>query len=442
MLGAAGTGRQPVAVGGARARHRVRATAHRQTCRGWPAPGAHRRVRQRIFARAAAVGVARSHRRAAPSRTQRRSGRGIAPLSQHLFRLRGCSAVGLGSGRPRREAISANIPGFCASELVMKKPVTVTITGAAGNIGYALAFRVASGQMLGPEQPINLNLLEIPAAAAAVQGVVMELNDCAFRTLNKVTATSDATVAFKDCEFAMLVGARPRGPGMERKDLLLENAKIFSAQGKALDAVASRDVRVLVVGNPANTNSLIAQRNAPSLAPNRFTAMTRLDHNRGLAQLTEKTGAPLADVKKIIIWGNHSATQYPDLHHATVAGKPALSLVEAGWFKDTYIPTVQQRGAAIIKARGTSSAASAAAALDHVHDWMLGTPAGDWVSMAVPSDGSYGIPEGVIYSYPVTCKQGEYSIVQGLSINDFSREKMQATHRELLEERDGVKDLL
>ncbi len=325
----------------------------------------------------------------------------------------------------------------------MKKPVTVTITGAAGNIGYALAFRVASGQMLGADQPINLNLLEIPAASAAVQGVVMELNDCAFPTLNKVTASSDASVGFKDCSFAMLVGARPRGPGMERKDLLLENAKIFSAQGKALDAVASRDVRVLVVGNPANTNALIAQRNAPSLPAHRFTAMTRLDHNRGLAQLTEKSGAPLAEVKKVIIWGNHSATQYPDLHHATVAGKPALSVVETGWFKDTYIPTVQQRGAAVIKARGSSSAASAAAAaLDHVHDWMLGTPAGDWVSMAVPSDGSYGIPEGVIYSYPVTCKNGEYSIVSGLSIAEFSREKMQATHRELLEERDGVKDLI
>ena len=325
----------------------------------------------------------------------------------------------------------------------MKKPVTVTITGAAGNIGYALAFRVASGQMLGVDQPINLNLLEIPAALGAVGGVVMELNDCAFPTLNKVSASSDANVAFKDCDFAMLVGARPRGPGMERKDLLLENAKIFSAQGKALDAVASRDVRVLVVGNPANTNSLIAQRNAPSLKPQNFTAMTRLDHNRGLAQLTEKTGAPLADVKKVIIWGNHSATQYPDLHHATVGGKPALSVVDAGWFKDAYIPTVQQRGAAVIKARGSSSAASAAAAaLDHVHDWMLGTRDGDWVSMAVPSDGSYGIPEGVIYSYPVTCKNGTYSVVKGLEINDFSREKMQATHRELLEERDGVKDLI
>jgi malate dehydrogenase len=325
----------------------------------------------------------------------------------------------------------------------MKKPVTVTITGAAGNIGYALAFRVASGQMLGADQPINLNLLEIPAAAAAVSGVVMELNDCAFPTLNKVTATHDAQVAFRDCNFAMLVGARPRGPGMERKDLLLENAKIFSAQGKALDAVAGRDVRVLVVGNPANTNALIAQRNAPSLPPKRFTAMTRLDHNRGVAQLTEKSGAPLNEVKRVIIWGNHSATQYPDLHHATVSGKPALSVVETGWFKDTYIPTVQQRGAAIIKARGTSSAASAAsAALDHVHDWMRGTAPGDWVSMAVAADGSYGIPEGVIYSYPVTCKDGEYSIIQGLSIGEFSREKMQATHRELLEERDGVKDLI
>jgi malate dehydrogenase len=325
----------------------------------------------------------------------------------------------------------------------MKKPVTVTITGAAGNIGYALAFRVASGQMLGADQPINLNLLEIPAASAAVHGVVMELNDCAFATLNKVTATSEAGTAFKDCEFAMLVGARPRGPGMERKDLLLENAKIFSAQGKALDAAASRDVRVLVVGNPANTNSLIAQRNAPSLSPKRFTAMTRLDHNRGLAQLTEKTGAKLADVKKMTIWGNHSATQYPDLHHATVGGKPALSLVEESWFKENFIPTVQQRGAAVIKARGTSSAASAAAAaLDHMRDWMLGTPAGDWVSMGIPSDGSYDIPEGVIYSYPVTCKGGEYSIVQGLSISEFSREKMAATHRELLEERDGVKDLI
>jgi malate dehydrogenase len=325
----------------------------------------------------------------------------------------------------------------------MKKPVTVTITGAAGNIGYALAFRVAAGQMLGADQPVNLNLLEIPAAAAAVQGVVMELNDCAFLTLNKVTATDDAKVAFKDCDIAMLVGARPRGPGMERKDLLLENAKIFSAQGKALNEVASRDVRVLVVGNPANTNALIAQRNAPSLPPQNFTAMTRLDHNRALAQVSEKTGTPLAKIAKAIIWGNHSATQYPDLHHATVDGKPAIPAVGESWFKESFIPTVQQRGAAVIKARGTSSAASAgSAALDHIHDWVLGSRQNDWVSMGVPSDGSYGIPEGVIYSYPVTCKGGKYSIVQGLDIGEFSRQKMQATHRELLEERDGVKDLI
>jgi malate dehydrogenase len=325
----------------------------------------------------------------------------------------------------------------------MKKPVTVTITGAAGNIGYALAFRVASGQMLGPDQPVNLRLLEIPPALAAAQGVVMELNDCAFPTLNDVSAVAEAMAGFKDCDVAMLVGARPRGPGMERKDLLLENAKIFSAQGKALDAVASRDVRVLVVGNPANTNSLIAQRNAPSLNPKHFTAMTRLDHNRAIAQLAEKTGAAVSDIKKMIIWGNHSATQYPDIAHATVGGKPAKGLVDDAWFKDNFIPTVQQRGAAIIKARGTSSAASAASsAIDHIHDWVLGTPAGDWVSMAVPSDGSYGIAEGVIYSYPVTCKNGEYSIVQGLAVDPFSRGKMDATHRELREERDGVKDLI
>ncbi len=325
----------------------------------------------------------------------------------------------------------------------MKKPVTVTITGAAGNIGYALAFRVASGQMLGPDQPVNLNLLEIPPALGAAQGVVMELNDCAFPTLHKATASADANTAFRDCDFAMLVGARPRGPGMERKDLLLENAKIFSAQGKALDAVASRNVRVLVVGNPANTNSLIAQRNAPSLPARNFTAMTRLDHNRGLALLADQTGAAVAAVKQLIVWGNHSATQYPDLNHAAVGGKPALSLVDQTWFRETFIPTVQQRGAAIIKARGTSSAASAAsAAIDHIHDWVLGTAPGDWVSMAVPADGSYGIPEGVIYSYPVTCANGEYRIVQNLAIDEFSRGKMRATHQELCEERDGVKDLL
>jgi len=325
----------------------------------------------------------------------------------------------------------------------MKTPINVAITGAAGQIGYALAFRVASGQMLGPDQPVNLHLLEITPALGALQGVVMELNDCAFPTLNKVVATDDANVAFKDCHAALLVGARPRGPGMERKDLLLANAQIFSAQGKALDAVADRKVRVLVVGNPANTNSLIAMKNAPSLDPKRFTAMVRLDHNRALSQLAEKTGTHVTDLKKVIIWGNHSATQFPDLHHATVAGKPALSLVDQAWYADTFIPVVQQRGAAIIKARGASSAASAASsAIDHIRDWVLGTPAGDWVSMGVPSDGSYGIPEGVIYGFPVTCSGGKYEIVQGLGINEFSRARMAATHKELLEERDGVKDLI
>ena len=325
----------------------------------------------------------------------------------------------------------------------MKKPVTVTITGAAGNIGYALAFRVASGQMLGADQPVNLNLLEIPAAQGTVSGVVMELHDCAFSTVNRITATDDAKIAFRDCDYAMLVGARPRGPGMERKDLLLENAKIFSAQGKAMNEVASRDVRVLVVGNPANTNSLIAQRNAPSLNQKNFTAMTRLDHNRGRAQVALKAGVAVAAVRHIIIWGNHSGTQYPDLHHATVDGKQALSIVGESWFRETYIPTVQQRGAAVIKARGTSSAASAAAAaIDHIHDWALGSASGDWVSMAVASDGSYGIPPGVIYSFPVTCQNGQYAIVQGLGIDEFSRARMQATYDELCEERDGVKDLL
>jgi malate dehydrogenase len=325
----------------------------------------------------------------------------------------------------------------------MKTPVNVAITGAAGQIGYALAFRVASGAMLGPDQPINLHLLEITPALNALQGVVMELNDCAFPTLNKIVATDDAKVAFKDCDVALLVGARPRGPGMERKDLLVANAQIFSAQGKALDAVASRDVRVLVVGNPANTNSLIAQRNAPGLNPRNFTAMVRLDHNRALSQLAEKTGSHSTRIKKVTIWGNHSATQYPDLHNALVEDKPALSLVDQKWYSETFIPVVQQRGAAIIKARGQSSAASAAsAAIDHVRDWVKGTPDGDWVSMAVPSDGSYGIPAGVIYGYPVTCKNGDYQIVQGLSINEFSRARMDATHKELLEERDGVKELI
>jgi len=325
----------------------------------------------------------------------------------------------------------------------MKQPLNVAITGAAGQIGYALAFRVASGALLGPDQPVNLHLLEITPALPGLQGVVMELNDCAFPTLNKVVATDDARVAFKDCHAALLVGARPRGPGMERKDLLLANAQIFSAQGKALNDVASRDVRVLVVGNPANTNSLIAMKNAPSLDPKCFTAMTRLDHNRALSQLAEKTGSHPNDIKKMIIWGNHSATQYPDINHATVKGAPAKSLVDQAWIEKDFIPTVQQRGAAIIKARGASSAASAAsAAIDHVRDWFAGSAAGDWLSMGIPSDGSYGIPEGVIYSYPVTIKGGKYEIVQGLAIDEFSRARMSATHKELLEERDGVKDLL
>ena len=325
----------------------------------------------------------------------------------------------------------------------MKQPITVTITGAAGQIGYALAFRVASGALLGPDRPINLNLLEITPALPQLNGVVMELADCAFPTLNKVTASDDAKVAFRDCGVALLVGARPRGPGMERKDLLLANAQIFSAQGKAINEVASRDIKVLVVGNPANTNALIASKNAPDIAATNFTAMTRLDHNRALALLAEKCGAHVTAVKRAIIWGNHSATQYPDLNHATVGGKAALSLIEAGWYADTFIPTVQQRGAAIIKARGASSAASAAsAAIDHVRTWMLGSAPGDYVSMGVPADGSYGIPEGVIYSYPVTTANGRYSIVQGLAINDFSRARMAATDKELREERDGVKDLL
>jgi len=325
----------------------------------------------------------------------------------------------------------------------MKQPINVTITGAAGQIGYALAFRVASGAMLGPDQPVNLHLLEITPALAPLQGVVMELLDCAFPTLNKVVATDDARVGFKDCGAALLVGARPRGPGMERKDLLLANAQIFSAQGKVINEVARRDIKVLVVGNPANTNALIASRNARDIDPKNFTAMTRLDHNRALAQLAEKTGAHVNDIRRMIIWGNHSSTQYPDLHHATVKGKPALSLVDPAWYADTFIPTVQQRGAAVIKARGASSAASAAsAAIDHIRTWMLGSPAGDIVSMGVQSDGSYGIPEGVVFSYPVTTANGSYSIVQGLAVNDFGRARLAATDKELREERDGVRELI
>jgi malate dehydrogenase len=325
----------------------------------------------------------------------------------------------------------------------MKPALNVAITGAAGQIGYALAFRVASGQMLGLDQPVNLHLLEITPALGALQGVLMELADCAFPTLNKVVVTDDAKVAFRDCSAAMLVGARPRGPGMERKDLLLANAQIFSAQGKALNEVADRDVKVLVVGNPANTNALIARANARDLNPHNFTAMTRLDHNRALSQLADKTGTHVTAIRRMTIWGNHSATQYPDISHTVVNGKPAKPLVDQKWIEETFIPVVQQRGAAIIKARGASSAASAAsAALDHIHDWFHGTPAGDWVSMAVPSDGSYGIKEGVIYSYPVTIKDGNYQIVQGLSVDEFSRKRMDATDKELREERDGVAALL
>jgi malate dehydrogenase len=325
----------------------------------------------------------------------------------------------------------------------MKQAVNVAITGAAGQIGYALAFRVASGQMFGADQPVNLHLLEIPQALPGLQGVVMELDDCAFATLNKVIATDDAKVAFRDCHAAMLVGARPRGPGMERKDLLLANAQIFSAQGKALNEVADRNVKVLVVGNPANTNALIARANARDLNPRNFTAMTRLDHNRALAQLAQKTGTHVTQIRKMIIWGNHSATQYPDVSHATIDGKPAKSLVEHKWLEETFIPVVQQRGAAVIKTRGASSAASAAsAALDHVRTWALGTANDDWVSMGVPSDGSYGIPAGIIYSYPVTCRNGEYQIVQGLTIDEASRKRMTVTENELKEEREGVKDLL
>lgn len=325
----------------------------------------------------------------------------------------------------------------------MKDPVSVTITGGAGQIGYQLAFRIASGQMLGSDQPIVLKLLEIPPALDALKGVVMELDDCAFPTLAGVVATDQPEEAFADANYALLVGARPRGPGMERKDLLEANAAIFSVQGKALNDHAAKDVRVLVVGNPANTNALIASANAPDLPAGNFTAMTRLDHNRAIAQLAARTGKHVSDVRRMIIWGNHSATQYPDVHHATVAGQDASNLVDAAWLSDEFIPTVQQRGAAIIKARGASSAASAAsAAIDHMRDWALGTPDDDWVSMAIPSDGSYGIEPGVIYSYPVRCSGGAYEIVDGLDINEFSRGRMNATETELREERAAVEHLL
>ena len=323
----------------------------------------------------------------------------------------------------------------------MKDPVRVTITGAAGQIGYALLFRVASGAMLGNDQPVILQLLEITPALDAVKGVVMELDDCAFPLLQEVVYTDNANVAFKDADYALLVGSRPRGPGMERKDLLEANAAIFSVQGKALNDNASRDVKVLVVGNPANTNALIAQRNAPDLNARNFTAMTRLDHNRAMAQLAAKAGKHVSEIDGLCVWGNHSATQYPDIHRASVAGEGAMSMIDMDWYTADFIPTVQQRGAAIIEARGASSAASAAnAAIDHMRDWVLGTDS--VVSMGVYSDGSYGVAEGLIYSFPVTCQGGDWSIVQGVEINGFSQEKIDATETELTEERDAVAHLL
>ena len=321
-------------------------------------------------------------------------------------------------------------------------PKRIAITGAAGQIGYQLCFRIASGDLLGPNQPVILQLIEIPPALDALKGVVMELQDAAFPLLQDVVATTELDEGFKDTDYAILVGARPRGPGMERADLLSANGKIFGPQGKALNAVASRDVKVLVVGNPANTNALIAQANAPDLPPENFTAMTRLDHNRALAQLAAKTGVHHTHIRQMTIWGNHSSTQYPDIHQTLVGPKPALELVDQNWYESDFIPTVQQRGAAIIKARGASSAASAAsAAIDHIRSWVLGSD-GHWVSMAVPADGSYGIEPGVIYSFPCICEDGDYRIVQDLPVDDFSRERMDLTDKELREEREGVADLL
>ena len=325
----------------------------------------------------------------------------------------------------------------------MKTPVRVAVTGAAGQIGYSLLFRIASGQMLGADQPVILQLLDITPALGALKGVAMELEDCAFPLLSDIVCTDDPNEAFGDISYALLVGARPRSKGMERKDLLEANGAIFTVQGKALSDNAASDVRILVVGNPANTNSLIAMNNAPNIPNERFTAMTRLDHNRAMAQLATKTGTTVNDITKMTIWGNHSATQYPDLFHAEVKGQNAAALVnDQAWLEGDFIPTVQQRGAAIIEARGLSSAASAAnAAIDHMHDWALGTPAGDWVSMAIPSDGSYGVPEGLISSFPVTCTDGGYEIVQGLDIDDFSRARIDASTAELGEERDAVREL-
>jgi malate dehydrogenase len=325
----------------------------------------------------------------------------------------------------------------------LNSPVRVTVTGAAGQISYSLLFRIAAGEMLGPNQPVILQMLEITPALDALKGVAMELEDCAFPLVAGIVCTDQADIAFKDSDYALLVGARPRGPGMERKDLLEANAAIFSAQGKAINDNASRDIKVLVVGNPANTNALITQRNAPDIDPRQFTAMTRLDHNRAMSQIAEKAGKSINDVKNMTIWGNHSATQYPDLHHAKVEGQLAIDMVDQAWYEQDFIPTVQQRGAAIIKARGASSAASAAnAAIAHMRTWVQGTDSDDWVSMGVYSDGSYGIAEGLIYSFPCTCEAGDWNIVQGLEINDFSRDKMSATEQELTEEKEGVAHLL
>ncbi|MGH8547135.1 MAG: malate dehydrogenase [Methylococcales bacterium] len=325
----------------------------------------------------------------------------------------------------------------------MTTPAHIAVTGAAGQIGYSLLFRLAAGELLGKDQPIVLHLLEITPAMGTLEGVIMELNDCAFPLLHGIVASDDAKVAFADIDYAFLVGARPRGPGMERKDLLEANGAIFTVQGKALNEVSKRTVKILVTGNPANTNALIALNNAPDLNPSNFSALTRLDHNRAVSQLAEKCNVLANDIKRVTVWGNHSSTQYPDPHHAEVKGKNAMSLVDQNWFTGEFIPVVQQRGAAIIKARGVSSAASAAnASIDHMRDWIFGTAEGDWTSMAVPSDGSYGIEEGVIYSYPVTVRNGAYSIVQGLEINDFSRKRMDLSDQELREERTAVLHLL
>jgi malate dehydrogenase len=328
----------------------------------------------------------------------------------------------------------------------MKRPVRVAVTGAAGQIGYSLLFRIAAGEMLGSDQPVILQLLEIPdeKVQKALKGVIMELDDCAFPLLHGVVPASDPNVAFKDADFALLVGARPRGPGMERKDLLEANGKIFAPQGKALSDGASRDVKVLVVGNPANTNCLIAYKNAPGLKAANFSSMMRLDHNRAQTQVAQKTGTALTSVRKMTVWGNHSATQYPDVYNAEVGGRNAAQAInDQKWIEDTFIPVVQKRGAAIIDARGLSSAASAAnAAIDHLRDWVKGTPEGDWVSMGIPSDGSYGVAEGVLYGYPCTCRNGKYEIVKGLNVSDFSRKRMDATLKELHEERDSIRQLL